>query len=352
MAVSMSITKLTNAGDGKVKLSIGGREMTLDVKEGLNAIQLADKAVDRLRDYVVICQRDGYNGSMAFADANDGDMERGARTPVFARAYIKRWLRGQFYRRLRRLLSSPNSGEPIRHAWREGIALVRYMATDPVELRDSAEELAEDMRAVFRKKGAANDYAEALANISLISEAARADFRQHPERATRQVGEILREMGAVSSALRATGRVDPPLTSQAMTEALLIGSGSSSAPASDANGLYRPETEAALQMLSESVGVPVEELRARVHRAQTHPQERWPSNLVGRDGRVPIHGNTYPVREQLKAMGGRWDGQAKVWRVPQEYAEQARAIVLAQVPAAPSPEPVRPAGSRRILLED
>lgn len=42
---------------------------------------------------------------------------------------------------------------------------------------------------------------------------------------------------------------------------------------------------------------------------------------------VLITGNTYPVKDQLKALGGRWDGQAKGWRVPAGRADEARALV-------------------------
>ena len=40
-----------------------------------------------------------------------------------------------------------------------------------------------------------------------------------------------------------------------------------------------------------------------------------------------ITGNTYPVRDRLKAIGGRWDAAAKAWMVPDSVAGQARAIV-------------------------
>ena len=42
---------------------------------------------------------------------------------------------------------------------------------------------------------------------------------------------------------------------------------------------------------------------------------------------IPISGNTYPVKAEIKALGGRWDGEAKVWRVPAEKAEEARKLV-------------------------
>lgn len=47
---------------------------------------------------------------------------------------------------------------------------------------------------------------------------------------------------------------------------------------------------------------------------------------------VLITGNTYPVKEQIKALGGRWDSRAKGWNVPIENADAARALV-ASAPA-------------------
>jgi len=49
---------------------------------------------------------------------------------------------------------------------------------------------------------------------------------------------------------------------------------------------------------------------------------------------VAVTGNTFPVRDQLKALGGRWDADARVWQVPESQAEAARALV-ANAPAAP-----------------
>jgi hypothetical protein len=42
---------------------------------------------------------------------------------------------------------------------------------------------------------------------------------------------------------------------------------------------------------------------------------------------VAIAGNTYPVKDQIKALGGRWNADAKVWMVPADKAEEARKIV-------------------------
>lgn len=44
-----------------------------------------------------------------------------------------------------------------------------------------------------------------------------------------------------------------------------------------------------------------------------------------------ITGNTYPHRSELRAMGGEWDVAAKGWRVPDERAEEARALVAGAV---------------------
>jgi hypothetical protein len=41
---------------------------------------------------------------------------------------------------------------------------------------------------------------------------------------------------------------------------------------------------------------------------------------------IRITGHTFPVRDQLKALGGRWDADARGWRVPAEKAEEARAL--------------------------
>ncbi len=40
-----------------------------------------------------------------------------------------------------------------------------------------------------------------------------------------------------------------------------------------------------------------------------------------------ITGNTYPVKEQIKALGGRWNKRAQGWEVPSDRAEEARQLV-------------------------
>lgn len=62
---------------------------------------------------------------------------------------------------------------------------------------------------------------------------------------------------------------------------------------------------------------------------------------------VAISGNTYPVKEQLKALGAHWNPDRKVWMVAADKAEQAKALVSAGKPAtttrtrrqAPKPSP-------------
>lgn len=50
---------------------------------------------------------------------------------------------------------------------------------------------------------------------------------------------------------------------------------------------------------------------------------------------VLITGNTYPVKDSIKALGGRWDPAAKGWRVPAAVASQAQALVAGAPKSAP-----------------
>ena len=40
-----------------------------------------------------------------------------------------------------------------------------------------------------------------------------------------------------------------------------------------------------------------------------------------------ITGNTYPVKDQIRALGGQWDKDKKVWLVPADREQQARKLV-------------------------
>jgi hypothetical protein len=50
-------------------------------------------------------------------------------------------------------------------------------------------------------------------------------------------------------------------------------------------------------------------------------------------GTILVTGNTYPVKDAIKALGGRWDNASKGWRVPANNATAARALVA--VPGTP-----------------
>jgi len=47
---------------------------------------------------------------------------------------------------------------------------------------------------------------------------------------------------------------------------------------------------------------------------------------------VEVAGNTYPVRDKLRALGGKWDPGKKVWTVPEDKAEEARTLVASPPP--------------------
>lgn len=40
-----------------------------------------------------------------------------------------------------------------------------------------------------------------------------------------------------------------------------------------------------------------------------------------------ITGNTYPVKDQLKALGAKWDAEKKCWMITADKAAQAQQIV-------------------------
>lgn len=57
-----------------------------------------------------------------------------------------------------------------------------------------------------------------------------------------------------------------------------------------------------------------------------------------------ITGNTFPVRDRMRSLGGRWDRMDKGWRFStRAAADQAQAIVDAVTPKPADPAPVAPA---------
>jgi hypothetical protein len=65
---------------------------------------------------------------------------------------------------------------------------------------------------------------------------------------------------------------------------------------------------------------------------------------------VLITGNTFPVKDQIKALGGKWDADAKGWKVPADKADEARTLVSgAPVEKRGAPKDRKPAAKREIL---
>lgn len=48
-----------------------------------------------------------------------------------------------------------------------------------------------------------------------------------------------------------------------------------------------------------------------------------------------VTGNTYPVKDQLRAMGATWDSKAKGWRVPVGRIGEAQALVARAPKSSP-----------------
>lgn len=56
-----------------------------------------------------------------------------------------------------------------------------------------------------------------------------------------------------------------------------------------------------------------------------HPPRK--TTTMTNSSTVLVTGNTYPVKDAIKALGGRWDAVAKGWRVPADKADSAKALV-------------------------
>ena len=53
---------------------------------------------------------------------------------------------------------------------------------------------------------------------------------------------------------------------------------------------------------------------------------------------VAISGNTYPVKDALKAIGAKWDSDRKAWTITDKKLDEAKAIVANAPPQAPRVE--------------
>jgi len=49
-----------------------------------------------------------------------------------------------------------------------------------------------------------------------------------------------------------------------------------------------------------------------------------------------LTGNTYPVKDQIKALGGKWDGDKKAWMIPDGKFDQASKLVAGAPKSAAS----------------
>lgn len=62
---------------------------------------------------------------------------------------------------------------------------------------------------------------------------------------------------------------------------------------------------------------------------------------------VEITGNTYPVKDALKAMGARWNADKKCWMIAASKAQEAAAIVGTAGPKKPSRSFAQPFAANR-----
>lgn len=56
---------------------------------------------------------------------------------------------------------------------------------------------------------------------------------------------------------------------------------------------------------------------------------------------LPLSGNTYPVRERIREMGGIWNAAAKTWFVPASRHGEAQRLVDAAPKSAYEPRKTR-----------
>jgi hypothetical protein len=67
-----------------------------------------------------------------------------------------------------------------------------------------------------------------------------------------------------------------------------------------------------------------------------------PVALQVETSRIYLVGDTYPIKDRIKAMGGHWDGDRKAWWVGKAKAAEAQALVSASAvpvdPNAPKPK--------------
>lgn len=52
-----------------------------------------------------------------------------------------------------------------------------------------------------------------------------------------------------------------------------------------------------------------------------------------REPMVPVKGDTFPIKEQIKALGGTWNGYEKQWYVPKSKEREVLQLLLSRVEA-------------------
>ena len=60
----------------------------------------------------------------------------------------------------------------------------------------------------------------------------------------------------------------------------------------------------------------------------------------------PVTGNTFPIKDQLKKLGGRWDAESKCWMVPEDKIREAQRLADS-VPAPERMEGKKAAGTKK-----
>lgn len=73
----------------------------------------------------------------------------------------------------------------------------------------------------------------------------------------------------------------------------------------------------------------LDEIKQANHNEEDFPRNARPERKTKM---IAITGNTYPVKDQLKALGARWNPDQKAWMVSEDKAEQARQIVAGAGP--------------------
>lgn len=77
------------------------------------------------------------------------------------------------------------------------------------------------------------------------------------------------------------------------------------------------------------------EVQALIERAAAKAAAREAALPPATSEMVPVRGDTYPIRDQLRELGGRWDGASKTWLVPASRLDAAKALLPKRAPRGP-----------------